>query len=115
DVVVHVCDSDEFSVSRAAEGLSLFDEVEQMRGERIPLVIQANKQDHPGAVSGAALVAALGRAQLPVVEAIASEGIGVVDTFVAAVRAAVRSIQARVEGGQTRIVVQQVETATALL
>src|ERR1700760_3712132 len=33
DVVVHVCDSDEFSVARASEGLALFDEVERARGE----------------------------------------------------------------------------------
>jgi hypothetical protein len=115
DVVVHVCDSEELALGRAADGLALFDEVEQLRGERVPLVIQANKQDQPGALSGQALLVSLGRPGVPVIEAIASDGVGVVDTFVAAVRAAVRAIQARVDRGQSRVVVQQVETATALL
>jgi signal recognition particle receptor subunit beta len=115
DAVVHVCDSEEQTTARAREGLHLFDEVEGARGERVPLVVQANKQDRPGAIAGAALSAALGRGTVPVVEAIASDGIGVIDTFVAAVRAVVRSIQARVERGDVRVAVRLAETADAVL
>jgi hypothetical protein len=52
---------------------------------------------------------------VPVIEAIASDGIGVVDTFVAAVRAAVRAIQARVDAGDVRVPVQLAETAETAL
>ncbi len=114
DVVVHVCDSDETAVLRAASGLALFDAVESERGERIPLVVQANKQDQPRALSGAAILAALGRTA-PVVEAIASDGIGVVDTFVAAVRTVVRSLEAQIERGICRVAVDVAETAEAVL
>ncbi len=115
DAVVHVCDSEEQAVGRALEGLALFDEVEREGGDRIPLVIQANKQDQVRALSGPALLAALRRPSVPVVEAIASDGIGVVDTFVAAVRAVVRAVQARVEGGQVRVAVAHAERASAVL
>jgi signal recognition particle receptor subunit beta len=115
DVVVHVCDSEEGAVGRALEGLALFEEVERARGEKLPLVIQANKQDQAGALSGAALLGLLARPGVPIVEAIASEGIGVVDTFVAAVRGAVRSIQARVEKGEFRVTIQQAESAAIVL
>lgn len=115
DVVVHVCDSDEQAVARALDGLSLFDEVERESGERVPLIIQANKQDQARALAGPALVAALDRPAVPVVEAIAADGIGVIDTFVAAVRAVVRAIKARVEGGKVRVAVQHAERADAVL
>ncbi|HEY2518233.1 MAG TPA: GTPase domain-containing protein [Polyangiaceae bacterium] len=115
DVVVHVCDSDAQAAARAAEGLGLLAQVEEERGETVPLVIQANKQDQPGALAGAALLAALERHDVPVVEAIASDGVGVVDTFVAAVRAAVRSIQSRVESGKVKVAVDHAETADEVL
>jgi signal recognition particle receptor subunit beta len=115
DVVVHVVDSVEHAVERARDGLALFDDVVHERGLSVPLVVQANKQDQPGAVSGAALLATLGRSSVPMVEAIASEGIGVVDTFVAAVRGAVRALQARVEAGDVRVPVASAETAETAL
>ncbi len=115
DAVVHVCESDEGSLGRARAGLELVDEVSRARGEPLPLVIQANKQDRPRAMSGAAVLAAFGRPGLPVVEAIAAEGIGVVDTFVSAVRAVVRSIQARIEVGAFRVAVRSAESAAGLL
>jgi signal recognition particle receptor subunit beta len=115
DVVVHVVDSVEHAVERARDGLALFDDVVRERGVHVPLVVQANKQDQPGAYAGAALLATLGRTNVPLVEAIASEGIGVVDTFVAAVRGAVRAVQARVEAGDVRVPVACAETAERAL
>jgi signal recognition particle receptor subunit beta len=115
DVVVHVCDSEPQAVLRAREGLLLFDEVQRDRGRAVPLVIQANKQDQRGALSGADVLAALQRPGMPVVEAIASDGIGVVDTFVAAVRAVVRAIQAGMENGDVRVAVRPAERAGAVL
>ena len=102
DVVVHVCDSEEQAVGRALDGLALFDEVEREGPERVPLVIQANKQDQANGERSPVPPCwrrSSGFGTVPVVEAIASDGIGVVDTFVAAVRAVVRAIQARVESG----------------
>lgn len=115
DAIVHVCDSDQDALVRTREALALVDEVATERGSRVPLVIQANKQDRAGALGGQALLAALGRGPLPVVEAIASDGIGVIDTFVSAVRGIVRDIQARVEAGDVRISVRPAETSGAVL
>jgi signal recognition particle receptor subunit beta len=115
DVVVYVCDSDAQASERAREGLAPFDRIQEERGETIPLVVQANKQDQPGALSGSQLLAAVGRTGVPVVEAVATDGIGVVDTFAAAVRTAVRSIQARVESGAFKVAVQPAETPAEAL
>jgi signal recognition particle receptor subunit beta len=115
DVVVYVCDSAEALVGRALDGLATFDEVERERGRPIPLVVQANKQDQTSALSGAALVAALGRPGTPVVEAIASDGVGVIDTFVTGVRTVVRSITARMEQGEVHVPVRPAESADAAL
>lgn len=115
DVVVFVCESSEASVAAARAGLALYDEIARERGVRVPLVIQANKQDQPGALDGAALVHALGRDGATVVEAIASEGIGVVDTFVGAVRSVARAIQTRSEQPGFRIDVRRAETAAEVL
>lgn len=90
DVVVFVCESDPAGIERAREGLALYEQL----GRDIPIVIQANKQDRRGALTSAEVMRALGRTG-PVVEAIASDGVGVVDTFVHAVRAVVKSLEAR--------------------
>lgn len=113
DVVVLVCDSSPAGVERAREGLLLVDEI---GGDRpLPLVIQANKQDQMHALTGADLLARLGREDAVVVEAIATEGIGVIDTFVTAVRAVSKSIQAQSAQGNLRIAVGRAPGAKALL
>lgn len=90
DVVVLVCDSDPVGVERAREGLARVAEVTA----GLPLVVQANKQDHVNALSGESVLAALG-CEAGVVEAIATDGVGVVDTFVDAVRLVAKRMQDR--------------------
>ncbi|MFO0676224.1 MAG: ADP-ribosylation factor-like protein [Polyangiaceae bacterium] len=115
DVVVYVCDSSEAGIESARRGLALYDEVAKARGVEVPLVIQANKQDHVGALDGPSLARALGRPDVPVMEGIASEGVGVVDTFVAAVRTVSRAIQVRSEREELRVDVRHAETPGHLL
>jgi len=52
-----------------------------MAPETIPIVVQYNKRDLPGILSIEALQDALGFREFPFVEAVASEGKGVVETF----------------------------------
>ncbi len=115
DVVVYVCESHEGAMRSARSGLELYDLVAKERGVPIPLVIQANKQDQVDAFDGPALLRALGREGVPVVEGIASEGVGVVDTFVTAVRTVVRAIQARTEVDELHVPVRRADTAEAVL
>ena len=110
DVVVCICESHPSAIETAREALAFYDEVTRRRGEHIPLVIQANKQDRPGALDGGALLRALGREGIPCVEAIAHEGIGVVDTFVSGIRTVVRDIQRRAEREALRVRVRCAET-----
>lgn len=110
DVVVCICESHPSAIETAREALRFYDEIASRRGEHIPLVIQANKQDRPGALDGVALLKALGREGIPCVEAIAHEGIGVVDTFVSGIRTVVRDIQRRAERETLRVRVRCAET-----
>ena len=111
DAVVFVCESDEAGVESAREGLALYDEIARERGRPLPLVLQANKQDRPGALDGKTIVRALGREETPFVEAIASDGIGVVDTFVQSIRHLVRELEAELP----EIPVRRAESAAELL
>lgn len=115
DVVVYVCESNEANIASARAGLALYDEVARERGITIPLVLQANKQDQPGALSGVELARALGREGTLVIEGIASDGVGVVDTFVNAVRTVARAIEARSERDSIRVHVRRAETAAEVL
>lgn len=114
DVVVYVCESAPSSIATARAGLALYDEAVRARGAPIPLVVQANKQDRVGALRGSALLAALGREGAPIVEGIASEGIGVVDTFVTAIRTVVSSIQGDAERRSLVVPVRRAQTAAEL-
>ncbi|MDB4943205.1 MAG: gliding motility protein MglA [Labilithrix sp.] len=115
DVVVYVCDSHPDGVAAAREGLALYDRIAQLRGVDVPLVIQANKQDQVGALGGPELLAALGREGTPLVEGIATDGVGVVDTFVTAVRSVARSLQSRVDRGSLSVEVRRADTSRELL
>ncbi|MBX3207303.1 MAG: GTPase domain-containing protein [Labilithrix sp.] len=115
DVVVFVCDSSRSAVRRALDALLLADELILPTGEPMPVVIQANKQDRVDAIDGKALLAAVQRPSVHVVEAIATEGIGVLDTFVSAVRTAARAIQGRVDRDELRIPVRRAEDEHQLL
>lgn len=111
DVVVFVCESDEAGIARAREGIALYEELGRDRGRPLPLVLQANKQDRAGALAGRAVARALGRPDAPVVEAIASDGIGVVDTFVQSVRTVVRDF----EEAPPHVPVRRADAASELL
>jgi signal recognition particle receptor subunit beta len=116
DAVVYVADSGGASLALARDGLTTVDEVCRARVEAPPLVIQANKQDQDGAVAGAVLLEHIGRAGTPCVEAIARDGIGVVDTFVRAVRELTRRLQQRIERGEDmKMAVMPVEGPRAVL
>lgn len=106
DVVVYVCESTKAGAARAREAMRIIDEIGKSTGVAPALVVQANKQDQVGAVNGATLVQELGRSGVPNVEAIATEGIGVVDTFVCAVRTVARTLQSRMERDGLRIPVR---------
>jgi signal recognition particle receptor subunit beta len=115
DVVVLVCESTDEGLGDALRALELADDLVLPSGEPLPVVIQANKQDQVGAIGGKALLAKIARPGWEVVEAIATEGIGVVDTFVAAVRTASCAIQARIGERTLRIPVTRVEDEHQLL
>jgi len=109
DVVVYVCDSSRGALDRARQGLRVLDEVAAARREPIPLVLQANKQDQPDARIGRDVARALAREDAVVVEAIAAHGVGVVDTFVSAVRAGTRAVQANGDASKMRVPVRGVD------
>ncbi|MFO0614420.1 MAG: GTPase domain-containing protein [Polyangiaceae bacterium] len=91
DVVVHVCDARVEAVTETRASLGSMRDALGASGASV--VLQANKQDASSALVGPDLALALGEGG-PVIEAIASEGIGVVDTFLVAVR----ELMERVEG-----------------
>lgn len=114
DVVVYVCDSHPSAIASARAGLELYDRIAKAREAPLPLVLQANKQDGRDVLDGVGLSRALGRPGVPVVEAIACDGVGVVDSFVTAVRTVARALQTRVEERSLRVDVRRAETAAEL-
>jgi signal recognition particle receptor subunit beta len=100
DAVVFVADSRASAAPRTKAALR---SLVRGLGNRpdVPLVLQANKQDLPGAQPPSDLHQALGlAARVPVVAAHASGGEGVVETFTLAVRAAVDHVRARLVAGE---------------
>ncbi len=115
DAVVLVCDSTPAGIERARDGLTLVDEMARQHGRQVPLVVQANKQDQVSALTGAVCLEQLGRPEAPVVEAIATEGIGVLDTFMAAFRAVSRAMQAASERDELHVSVGRAPVAADVL
>jgi signal recognition particle receptor subunit beta len=107
DVVVYVCDSTKTGTDRARDAFHIIDEIGCTAAIPPPIVLQANKQDQVDVFDGKGLAAAIGRLDLTVIEAIATEGIGVVDTFVSAVRTVSRTLQARMERDGLRVPVRR--------
>lgn len=97
DVVVFVADS---SPERIGESELLAQQLRQVRyaeGELPPMVLQANKQDAPGALTPEEVRRRVGwDAACPVVGARAADGVGVRETVVLAIRAAADRVQQRV-------------------
>ncbi|MCY1064710.1 ADP-ribosylation factor-like protein [Nannocystis sp. RBIL2] len=94
DVVVLVCDS---AVSGQDSAREMLDSLREHLGKsavHVPLLVQANKQDLPNAMLPHELGAALRLGpDVPVIGAQASAGIGVRETAVGAIRAAVRQMK----------------------
>ena len=78
-------------------------------------MLQANKQDRPGALRGPELLEALGRKGSPCFEAIACDDVGVVDTMVAAVRAVAQKMGERLEREAVRVPLESMEGAGTVL
>src|SRR5262245_15697586 len=100
DAVVFVADSRASAAPRTKAALR---SLVRGLGNRpdVPLVLQANKQDLPGAQPPSDLHHALGlAARVPVIAAQASGGAGVVETFSIAVRVAVDHVRARLVAGE---------------
>lgn len=113
DVVVYVCDGSAAAAAASRDGLRALDAIARERGSGPALVVQANKQDQRDALSAEAMARALARPEASVVEAIATEGVGVVDTFVAAIRTLSRRLQRSAEAGDLRLEVRCAETENA--
>ncbi len=90
DAIVAVCDSSPSGVTRARYAMRFLSAMlEAGSCPDVPLLIQANKQDLPGALGAADLARELGLApDTRVIEAVASQGEGVRETFVRALLAA---------------------------
>lgn len=95
DVVVHVCDARPEALDETAANLRWTLGRLAARAAPVPLVIQANKQDDPDALDRRDLAIALGDAawDAQITEAIARDGVGVVDTFLAAIEALAASVE----------------------
>jgi signal recognition particle receptor subunit beta len=115
DVVVFVCESSVEGLARSREALALVDDLRRDRPGALRWLVQANKQDHPDALPPAQLASLLGEHEAQVVGAIASEGVGVVDTFVAAVRSLSRALEERVSTDGLRVRAAPLESARSML
>lgn len=112
DAVVYVADSAPSSVARSRESLEVLLSEERRRNHVVPLVIQANKQDLPGALGPSELLDQLGLSgRAAVFGASAQQGGGVLETFVAAVRTIVNDIQERTRTEGFRMAVMPAESA----
>ncbi len=95
DGVVLVADSARDAAERNRESLDNLKQNLNENGldyETIPLVLQLNKRDLPDAQSIAAMDSALNDRHVPIFEAIATEGIGVVETLQTVMRAALADL-----------------------
>lgn len=98
DVVVFVCDSGRARLDESREALSTLRQVLDEQARDVAILLQANKQDSEDALQPSELVEALGLPEAtPVVAARASDGVGVVETLVLAIRSAADAVQRAAE------------------
>ncbi len=116
DAVVFVADS---APDRASANIdALIDLEENLRSHgldlaSIPLVLQYNKRDAPGARSVADLQTDLNPFGVPQVEAIAVQGVGVLDTLRAVTELTAQRVRDNLAGRQTAVELSAVERPTA--
>jgi signal recognition particle receptor subunit beta len=115
DALVFVGDSRADQIDETRRCFALMRRYLRERGEAVPFIVQANKQDAAGALGPEELAEALrlrsGAAPIP---AVASRGEGVRETFNAAVRAALGYTKQRVAEGGIGAITGQVEGADTL-
>lgn len=98
DVVVLVCDSARSKLDESRAAVAVLREVVADQTGPVPIVLQANKQDVPDALSPAELLAELDLpASTQSVGARADAGVGVIETFVHAIRSAADRVQRTVD------------------
>jgi len=86
DAVVAVCDAAPSALPRARVGWRVLEVLLRLEGAPVPVIIQANKQDLPGALGPEELRTRLGAAaDVPCMPASALDGTGVRSTLLAAI------------------------------
>ncbi|HZF52790.1 MAG TPA: ADP-ribosylation factor-like protein [Polyangiaceae bacterium] len=102
DAVVFVCSAAPESLLDTRRSFAtLRRHLKAREDARIPLVVQANKQDTPGALATGDLARALKLdPEVTVLPATASDGVGVRETLLAIVRAAARRVQEQLARGE---------------
>ena len=91
--------------------------LEQLAGPPVGVVLQANKRDHPHAVSVASIRSMLDDMgmRIGVVESVATDGTGIREAFVFAVRLALDRVRELMRAGQLRTARARVDNAEELL
>jgi signal recognition particle receptor subunit beta len=116
DAVVFVCDSRPHHLDNNRQRLLLLQRYLRERHRPAPYLIQANKQDLPGALPPEQLLSHLRwKAEVPVLPAVASESRGVTETFQQAARAAAKYAQSIITERGISEVVGTPETPDGLL
>lgn len=99
DVVVFVAESTALGVQQAYRMLDVMGARRGPEAWPVPMIVQANKQDLPGALGEAEVRDRLGlEPTVPIVPARATEGAGVRETLVLAIRAAADRVQSMLVG-----------------
>jgi len=113
DAVVAVCDSSPGGLVRSRYAMRfLLAMLSSGHCPGVPLLLQANKQDLPGALRGIDLTSALGLpSSTRVVEAIASQGKGVRETFIFALQEAREQVRSSLALGGVAGLEQRSESA----
>ena len=116
DCVVFVCDSRADHLAYARQRLVLLQRYLRERRPAVPYLIQANKQDMPGALPPNELIERLRwRKEIPTLPAVASTGQGVIETFQQATKAATRYARSVVTMTGLRAIEGTPETADQAL
>jgi signal recognition particle receptor subunit beta len=116
DCVVFVCDSRPEHLTYTRQRLLLLQRYLRERRPAVPYLIQANKQDMPGALPPDELVERLRwRREIPTLPAVASNGEGVIETFQHAAKAAARYARSVVTMAGVKAIEGTPETADDVL
>lgn len=115
DVIVYVCDGAAEQLEESRAGLALIAGVAAERETPVPLILQVNKQDGASALSPEETARMLGLPENTVIGAVAVSGRGVMDTFIAAVRAVGQTLTAAIEAGTVRIPIRAAERPDVLV